>query len=48
MDRGAWQATVRGVVKSWTWLSGLAHAYLYKTYIFKNVTKCFKKYCLHG
>ena len=21
MDRGAWQATVHGVVKSWTWLS---------------------------
>ena len=21
MDRGAWQATVHGVAKSWTWLS---------------------------
>ena len=21
MDRGAWQATVHGVTKSWTWLS---------------------------
>ena len=21
MDRGAWQATVRGIAKSWTWLS---------------------------
>ena len=21
MDRGAWQATVHGIAKSWTWLS---------------------------
>ena len=21
MDRGAWQAIVRGIAKSWTWLS---------------------------
>ena len=21
MDRGAWQATIHGVAKSWTWLS---------------------------
>ena len=27
MDRGAWQATVHGVAKSWTWLSDLAHAH---------------------
>ena len=26
MDRGAWQATVRGITKRWTWLSDLAHA----------------------
>ena len=25
MDRGAWQATVHGVAKSWTQLSGYAH-----------------------
>ena len=25
MDRGAWQATVHRVAKSWTWLSHLAH-----------------------
>ena len=25
MDRGAWQATVYGVAKSWTQLSGRAH-----------------------
>ena len=23
MDRGAWQATVHGVAKTWTWLSGV-------------------------
>ena len=27
MDRGAWQATVRGVAKSRTWLSGWAHTH---------------------
>ena len=25
MDRGPWRATVHGVAKSWTWLSGWAH-----------------------
>ena len=25
MDRGAWQATVHGFAKSWTWLSDWAH-----------------------
>ena len=25
VDRGAWQATVRGVAKSWTSLSNIAH-----------------------
>ena len=25
MDREAWQATVQGVAKSWTWLSNWAH-----------------------
>ena len=25
MDRGAWQATVHGAAKSWTWLSNCAH-----------------------
>ena len=25
MDRGAWQATVQGVAKSWTWLSNWDH-----------------------
>ena len=30
MDRGAWQATVHGVAKSWTWLSSKAqHAQAY-------------------
>ena len=24
MDRGAWQTTVHGVTKSWTWLKGLS------------------------
>ena len=45
MDRGAWRATVHGVVKSWTWLSGLAHAYIYiyNTYIFFKCYKMFKK-----
>ena len=27
MDRGAWQATVQGVTKSWTWLSDQAQPY---------------------
>ena len=27
MDRGAWQATVHGVAKSWTWLSDWACLY---------------------
>ena len=27
MDRGAWQSTVHGVAKSWTWLSNWAHTY---------------------
>ena len=26
MDRGAWQATVHGVAKSWTWLSDWTHS----------------------
>ena len=26
MDRGAWQATVHGVIKTWTWLRGWAHS----------------------
>ena len=26
MDRGAWWATVRGVTKSWTWLSDFTHS----------------------
>ena len=28
MDNGAWQATVHGVSKSWTWLTEPAHAAL--------------------
>ena len=28
MDRGAWQATVHGVVKSWTWQSVWAHTHI--------------------
>ena len=29
VNRGAWWATIHGVAKSWTWLSGLStHAYL--------------------
>ena len=27
MDRGAWRATVRGVIKSWTRLSNRAHTH---------------------
>ena len=27
MDRGAWQATVLGVTKTWTWLSDWTHTY---------------------
>jgi len=30
MDRGAWQATVSGVTKSWIWLSNWAHAHAHK------------------
>ena len=30
MDRGAWQATVHGVAKSWTRLS--THAHMYHTF----------------
>ena len=26
MDKGAWQATVHGVTKRWTWLSNSAHS----------------------
>ena len=26
MDRGAWQATVHGATKSWTWLSACVRA----------------------
>jgi len=29
MDRGVWQATVYGVVKSWTWLTDFAHSHPY-------------------
>ena len=27
VDRGAWQATVHGVAKSWTWLSNIAYTH---------------------
>ena len=29
VDRGVWQATVRGVTKSWTWLSNYHYDYYY-------------------
>ena len=29
MDRGAWQATVHGVAKSWTWLSNYKELHIY-------------------
>ena len=33
MDRGAWQATVYGVTKSWTWLSNWAHTLTWKLWL---------------
>ena len=35
MDRGAWQATVHRVTKSWTWMKQLKHAHVHT----KNVVK---------
>jgi len=29
MDRGAWRATVHGVIKSWTWLSDYSYCYVW-------------------
>ena len=29
MDRGAWRATVHGILKSWTWLRALTHFKVY-------------------
>ena len=37
MDRGAWQATVHGVAKSWTWLSHF-HFQLNFTNFFKLIS----------
>ena len=36
MDRGAWQATIPGVAKSWTRLSNWAQMHLFK-YIYNTV-----------
>ena len=35
MDREAWQATVHGVAKSWTWLSDW-HLYFHFSYLYKQ------------
>jgi len=37
MDRGAWWATVHGVAKSWTRLSGFAHSLTHSNSLLKNV-----------
>ena len=44
MDRGAWQATVHGVAKSWTWLSDLTlfEDTLTSFKISYNIVKCNK------
>ena len=35
IDGGAWQATVHGITKSWTWLDDWPHIYLYSyTFIY--------------
>ena len=33
MDRGAWCATVHGVIKSWTQLSDWAHTYMHSCFV---------------
>ena len=39
MDRGAWEATVHGVAKSWTWLTHThTHTHTYLQYISDNST----------
>ena len=40
VDRGAWQATVRGVAKSWTSLSNIAHT---QTHTNQNIEAYFLK-----
>ena len=39
MDRGAWQVTVHGVTKSWTWLRNFHFQDGYKTLFFINIKK---------
>ena len=41
MDRGAWQATVHGVAKSWTQLSTLAHLENHKDLFCFNLCICY-------
>ena len=55
MDRGAWWATVRGVAKSWTWLSTHTHThideqgvFMYGLSVFKNNFGCAGSLLLHG
>ena len=41
MDRGAWKATVRGVAKSWTWLSDCHSLIIPYWYNIKEIEKTF-------